>query len=290
VSRLPLYLALSAAAHTGLAVAVLSAAHEISPRVFLVDLVQGLAGGWPPARESRPPGDAGSPARPSAPRSAASRPTGSSRPAAARPAEPPRPVEAGPEPVAAVEPTPVALAAAADPTPAEPVAAPPVAPGLPAGDAAGAPGGEAIGSPPRATTGGRGVGGGEIARAGDGPGSGRALGGREGSVLALAAPGAGGADAAEYAAYLALVRRRIQESLAYPAAARRRGLAGTVVVELEIEPSGAIASVVLAASSTHPALDEAALGAVRDVGRVPFPADVRPRRLRVRLPIVFDLR
>ena len=61
-------------------------------------------------------------------------------------------------------------------------------------------------------------------------------------------------------------------------------------IELAIEPTGAISEVLLAASSSHRLLDEAALEAVRGLERVPFPSGLRPRRLRVRLPVVFDLR
>jgi protein TonB len=124
--------------------------------------------------------------------------------------------------------------------------------------------------------------------AGDGlPGG---LGAREGSVLALAVPGEGGAAPGEYDGYVALLRRRVQEALTYPSAARRRELTGTVQVEVEIQPTGAIGQVRLAASSSHRVLDEAALEAVRGVDRVPFPPALRPRPLRVRLPVVFDLR
>ena len=44
------------------------------------------------------------------------------------------------------------------------------------------------------------------------------------------------------------------------------------------------------ASSSHRLLDDAALEAVRAVGRVPFPPGVRPRPLKMRLPVVFVLR
>jgi TonB family protein len=43
-------------------------------------------------------------------------------------------------------------------------------------------------------------------------------------------------------------------------------------------------------SSSHALLDDAALDAARGLPRVPFPPDVRPRALRVRLPVVFELR
>ena len=103
-------------------------------------------------------------------------------------------------------------------------------------------------------------------------------------------PGDGGRAGAEYGAYLALVRQRIQELLRYPVAARRRGLTGSVHVEVTVEPSGRIAAVSLVTSSTHRLLDDAALEAVRALPPVPFPPDLTPRSLRVRLPIVFELR
>ena len=110
-----------------------------------------------------------------------------------------------------------------------------------------------------------------------------------GSGLALAVPGAR-ADAAEYGVYYELVRRRIHERLAYPSSARHRALSGTVEIEVEIAANGALRRVSLVASSSHGVLDEAALDAARGLRRVPFPPDVRPQPLRVRLPIVFQLR
>jgi protein TonB len=131
------------------------------------------------------------------------------------------------------------------------------------------------------------VGGGRSVADGGG-GRGQGLGARDGSALALAIPGEGGGDGVADAMYQAL-HRRLKEALAYPPGARRRRLAGTVEVVLDIEPSGKITDVVLAKSSSHEVLDEAALAAVRKVGRVPFPSNVRPQRLRVRVPLVFNL-
>jgi protein TonB len=111
--------------------------------------------------------------------------------------------------------------------------------------------------------------------------------------VALAPPGPAGLagePGAEYGGYLAGIRRRIQESLEYPQAARRRGIKGTVQLEITIKADGAIGGVSVAGSSSHPLLDDAALEAVRSLGRQPFPAGLLPKPLRVRLPVVFDLK
>ena len=109
--------------------------------------------------------------------------------------------------------------------------------------------------------------------------------------LALAAPGTGGAGGpgAEYGAYLTRLRRRVQESLRYPPAARRRGLQGTVALDIVIHPDGRFGAIAVTDSSAHAVLDEAALEAVRRLAPEPFPPGVTPRLLRVRLPVVFAL-
>jgi len=103
------------------------------------------------------------------------------------------------------------------------------------------------------------------------------------------ASGVGGVPAAEYGSYLVRLRERIQGSLNYPLRARRRGLSGTVSLEIEIKPDGAIGAVSVADTSSHPILDSAALEAVRRLAPEPLPNGVPPRTLRVRLPVVFAL-
>jgi protein TonB len=110
-----------------------------------------------------------------------------------------------------------------------------------------------------------------------------------GSELAVAFPPDDGATVGSYGAYLAGLRQRIQAALHYPPAARRRGLSGTVQLELTIRPDGAIDGVELFRSSSHAVLDEAALEAVRTLGRRPLPPPAAGRGLRVRLPVVFAL-
>ena len=108
--------------------------------------------------------------------------------------------------------------------------------------------------------------------------------------MAALGPGDGGGGLGlEYAGYLGLIRRRIQDALEYPLAARRRGATGTVVIEISVDAAGAIRGVTVVGSSSHALLDAAVLEAVRGVGRTPFPPGLRPRPLRAHLPIVFEL-
>ena len=113
--------------------------------------------------------------------------------------------------------------------------------------------------------------------------------GGSGSRVALAPGGTRGEPGSEYGGYLAGVRRRVQESLQYPTSARRRGIKGTVNLEILIRADGAISSVSVAGSSSHSELDEAAVEAVKSLAPQPFPAGLKPRPLKVKLPIVFDL-
>jgi protein TonB len=109
-----------------------------------------------------------------------------------------------------------------------------------------------------------------------------------GQTAAIGGPRAEGGT--EYAGYLAGLRRRVQASLRYPPAARRRGLEGTVHVEIVITPAGAVGPIAVVRSSSHALLDDAAIEAVRSLPAQPFPRQLVPRTLRVRLPVVFQLR
>jgi len=111
-----------------------------------------------------------------------------------------------------------------------------------------------------------------------------------GPVVASTAPGGGSGVGAEYGPYLTALRQRIQQSLRYPASARRRGLSGTVSVEILILPNGTIGSVTLLDSSSHSLLDDAALDTIRSLPRMPMPPELPARPLRVRVPVVFEMR
>ena len=327
--RLPVGLLLSGALHAGLLLGVVAALGGTAPSMLFVDLVHGVdpggdgaSGGG--ASGERPPGAAESGApRASAPPRASASPTAHERsgesvaqPTLARasrptpPVAPPAPSVAPPEPKAALavpfvlpEPAPVADLA---PSPARPADGAPAAPASAMPDATTSQASGPAATWPTATSSGDGVGAGTTRpgiSAGDAPGMaggqggsgggggrGAGLGAGRGSALALAVPGDGGGEAAEYDGYRALVRARVHELLKYPTVARRRGVTGQVEILIDIAPTGVIGVAALMASSSHRLLDEAALEAVRAVGRVPFPPGVRPRPLKMRLPVIFVLR
>ena len=109
-------------------------------------------------------------------------------------------------------------------------------------------------------------------------------------VASVPPVGPGSGTGAEYGPYLTALRERIQQSVRYPASARRRGLAGTVSVEILILANGTIGDVTLLESSTHALLDDAALDAIRSLPLMPLPPELPARPLRVRVPVVFQMR
>jgi len=276
---LPLSLAVHAAALGG----GLWLAREPGERALFVDMTRlesetdsARAGSAPAKRAAAPPAPTrrapvkrtAPPARSVDASTPATTPAPAPAPAvAAAPPAAPTPSVAGPAPAVEAPPSP----SAADPV---------VASGAPVAPESAAPA-------PAASRGGDGATGGEAAD--PVPAASGARGGAGGAgTLALAIPGDGGAGA--YGPYLAALRRRLQEALEYPAAARRRGLSGTVHLEIALEATGRVSEVMLVRSSSHALLDDAALDAARGLRRVPFPPEVRPRALRVRLPVVFELR
>jgi protein TonB len=141
------------------------------------------------------------------------------------------------------------------------------------------------------------VGGRETGSSGAGTGTGASGGTARGSgdggtsgsgVTAARTPGTG--DGVDLRAYHDLLRRHIGEALEYPASLRRRGLTGTVEIEISVRADGTIGDVTLTRSSTSSSVDAAALDAVKRLPPVRFPTALPPRALRVRVPVVFDLR
>jgi protein TonB len=133
---------------------------------------------------------------------------------------------------------------------------------------------------------GDGVPGGRVSGAGTSRVTGNGDGAADGVAVAGALSGTGVGDGE----YWALVRRRIQEALRYPASAQRRRLTGTVELEVALTRDGAVRDAKVVSSSTHPVLDEAALEAARRLPRMPFPPRLDAREVRATLPVVFELR
>jgi periplasmic protein TonB len=295
IPRLPMATLLASLAAHGGAVAILFllVSGELHPSELFVDLDAIEERGLPAATATAGGGGettgaspgSSRPARPERGRSAASRP---SVPAPARSSPAPSPAPSEPEPARERE-----VAPAPSPEPRQPEPAVAVVPAREA----------APDTPPRAETspspvepGPTGGGAGErVASTSEYGGGGQAAltpgsstQGSGGAGLGSGGP-AGSAPGAEYGSYLAGVRRRILDALRYPPPARSRGLTGTVYLEIFIKSDGAIGDVAVTSSSSHPLLDEAALDAVRSLSPQPFPKGLKPRPLRVRLPVVFDL-
>lgn len=265
-------LASSAALHALAAGAVLALAAGLrQPQPLFIDLTGGAQGGTAQAMSSDGGPGGGRPRAPAAlPADSehARRPRGR----ATSPTTPPR-----------------APAAAAEPE-VQPMAEPPPllsqeAPSIDSAESA-SPAGTV--SPDGPVSSGGGMGYAETSRA---PGSAGQPSGATGSRLTLAGPGPDRGDPPpEFGPYLARFRQLIQEYVVYPLAARRQGLSGRVELEVLLDATGRVRAVSLVTSSAHALLDEAAIEAVRRVPSVPVPEHLPRRALRVRLPVVFELR
>lgn len=238
----------------GLAVlaALALVSREPGPAVVIVELGEAIRVGDAAVRGALP-----APPRPPV----SQRKPRESRPASVRPAE----REPVPEPAAEPEPS-VVPSPAADEFPAPALSPSPIPPPSGSQPTAGESIVESIGA---------GI-----------PGSGPL------AMLAPAGRGGEGGDGglpSEFGPYLVRLRQRIQEALNYPTTARRRGLAGTVQLDIDLLPSGKVTSVIVRSSSSHAVLDEAAVETVRRLSPDPFPPGLQSRPLRIRLPIVFEL-
>jgi protein TonB len=103
-------------------------------------------------------------------------------------------------------------------------------------------------------------------------------------------PGRGGGIPAEYEAHVRAFRRRIQERLRYPALAVRRGLQGTVELEVRLDAAGRLLAVESTGREVASLLRDSAIQAVRDATPFPLGPGLERRALTIRLPIVFELR
>lgn len=76
----------------------------------------------------------------------------------------------------------------------------------------------------------------------------------------------------------------------YPRASRRRGEEGTVGLDVTVDAKGGVLSVEVSASSGFPALDAAAVDAIRRAVFAPAMSGGKPVEGHLRLPVVFRLR
>jgi len=99
-----------------------------------------------------------------------------------------------------------------------------------------------------------------------------------------------GAVPPEYESYVRSLRQRVQERLAYPWTAVRRGQHGVVELEVRVGPDGRLVGVEVVAGTNVDTLRLAAVAAVRGSAPFPFPPGLAARPLVIRLPVEFRLR
>lgn len=83
---------------------------------------------------------------------------------------------------------------------------------------------------------------------------------------------------------------RVNPPPRYPRLARRRGLEGTVLLEVLVDRNGRVREVRVQASSGHPILDRAAFKGVRNWRFSPGTIDGQPSDMWIRVPVRFQLR
>jgi TonB family protein len=76
----------------------------------------------------------------------------------------------------------------------------------------------------------------------------------------------------------------------YPAAARRRGAQGTVVLSVHVDAQGRVSNLWLFRSSGHRSLDNAAIAAVKDWIFEPGMQNGRNIAMWVKVPVRFELK
>lgn len=92
------------------------------------------------------------------------------------------------------------------------------------------------------------------------------------------------------ATYLAEVRAAIDRHKRYPAAARRAGITGSVVLQFVILSDGRVIEPSVAETNGHSAFGAAALDSLRRASPMPpFPEEIARDRLMVRVPISYKL-
>lgn len=102
------------------------------------------------------------------------------------------------------------------------------------------------------------------------------------------ASGNAGGDPATVNAYLVTIRKHIQESLVYPPAARRLGLAGQVRLRFTIEDDGRVASdsLHIVGGSDASLLQTGAIETIRKIAAFPPPPT---GSIGIEVPVLFAL-
>ena len=92
-------------------------------------------------------------------------------------------------------------------------------------------------------------------------------------------------------AYLAELQRAIKRQQRYPEAARHRGTVGTATLTFVLQADGRIDRVQVSRSAGDTELDQAAVEAIKRLGRFkPIPLVLGREGWTLRIPIRFDLR
>ena len=82
-------------------------------------------------------------------------------------------------------------------------------------------------------------------------------------------------------------RRRLATVTRFPAVAVHEGMAGTVVLGMKVDPSGAVSDIKIAATSSYPVLDQAALEAGQALTGLPPLPCAPDKGMYVRIPLRF---
>jgi protein TonB len=87
-----------------------------------------------------------------------------------------------------------------------------------------------------------------------------------------------------------LVASLLKRHQRYPLSARRRGLSGQAVLQFTIHADGRITDPQITDSTGHAVFRTASLQVLKRVGRMPpFPPELRPRQLTVKIPMRYEL-
>lgn len=91
--------------------------------------------------------------------------------------------------------------------------------------------------------------------------------------------------------YFALLAATLAKNKRYPAASRRKGEEGMVLLSFEVDRFGQVSDAQVKTSSGYSRLDAAVLRMLKKSGRLPaFPAEMKQAQLLINIPISFELK